>query len=286
MVNGFISASKQRDYWYGMSKVAGGAGDIFVDATKWEPIGDASLSGYERSRVLLGLGGGRFRDVAVAVGADDLYDGRAVAFGDLSNRGRLDVVVANQKGPLLLYENSGDESRHWVQFKLKGTQGNTSAIGAELRLFFAGKQQIQAVQGGSGFCAQNDRRLHFGLGSAATIERAVVRWPSGREQGSPRSRSIAYLIGTRRDADSNRRDERSTISGAARRRTVVEAQAQPPDQRPGTLILVLGQWRFQILDSYWVLVIAGDGGDQRGDPLRTARRVAERARPTSAATRS
>src|SRR5688572_23334690 len=52
VANGFISASRERDYWYGMSKVAGGAGDLFQDASNWEPIGDASLSGYEVSRVL------------------------------------------------------------------------------------------------------------------------------------------------------------------------------------------------------------------------------------------
>ena len=35
-----------------------------------------------------------------------LYDGRAVAMADLWNRGVLDVVVANQSGPLLVYKNT------------------------------------------------------------------------------------------------------------------------------------------------------------------------------------
>ena len=51
-----------------------------------------------------------------------------------------------------------------------------------MTLFWNGQQQVQEVSGGSGFCAQNQRRLHFGLGSGATIERAVVRWPSGKTQ--------------------------------------------------------------------------------------------------------
>jgi hypothetical protein len=182
VANGFVSASRERDYWYGMSKVAGGASDIFVDATQWEPIGDASLSGYERSRVLLGSGGGRFRDVAQAVGVTDLEDGRGVALADLFNDGALDVVVANQKGRLLLYRNSVDRSRHWIEFQLRGRAANTSAIGAELTLSFGASKQVQAVQGGSGFASQNERRLHFGLGSATAVERAVIRWPSGAEQ--------------------------------------------------------------------------------------------------------
>jgi hypothetical protein len=182
VTNGFVSASKERDYWYGMSKVAGGASEIFEDATFWEPMGDASLSGFEQSRVLKNLGNGQFRDVATAVGVTDLEDGRAVAFGDLQNRGALDAVVANQKGPLQVYVNEPAAGRGWVQLKLRGRGANTSAIGAVVELRFAGMLQAQCVQAGSGFCAQNDRRLHFGLGGATAIESARVRWSSGQVQ--------------------------------------------------------------------------------------------------------
>jgi hypothetical protein len=41
---------------------------------------------------------------------------------------------------------------------------------------------VQEVSGGSGFCAQNQRRLHFGLGADAAVDRAVIRWPSGKIQ--------------------------------------------------------------------------------------------------------
>jgi hypothetical protein len=35
------------------------------------------------------------------------------------------------------------------------------------------------VSGGSGFCSQNQRRLHFGLGEPAAVDKIVIRWPSG-----------------------------------------------------------------------------------------------------------
>ena len=181
VVNGFISADRSRDYWYDMSVIAGGNSRVFQDAANWKPIGDLSLSGYQRSRLLLNRGEGHWVDVAEAVGADDLYDGRAVALADLWNRGALDVLVANQKGPLLAYRNDVDPARGWVAFRLVGTASNRSAIGAEVTLEFGGQAQSRVVDGGSGFASQNDRRLHFGLGAAAP-ERAVIRWPSGREQ--------------------------------------------------------------------------------------------------------
>jgi hypothetical protein len=49
-------------------------------------------------------------------------------------------------------------------------------------LFWNGQQQVQQVSGGSGFCAQNQRRLHFGIGKYPQIEKAVIRWPSGKIQ--------------------------------------------------------------------------------------------------------
>ncbi len=182
VTNGFVSANRERDYWYAMTKIAGGSGAIIADAAAWDAQGDASLSGYEVSRVLRGLGRQRFEDVAAAVGVDDEFDGRAVAFADLFNRGKLDVLVANQGGPLLLYENEVAPSNHWIQLRMHATHSNRSAIGAQVTVHFAGVKQVQAVLAGSGFCAQNERRLHFGLGAANAVDKLEVRWPSGLAQ--------------------------------------------------------------------------------------------------------
>jgi len=94
----------------------------------------------------------------------------------------LDVVVANQKGPLLIYKNTVSPDNQWIDIELEGAASNRSAIGAQVRLFWNGQQQVQEVYGGSGFCAQNQRRLHFGLGRAPNVEKAVIRWPSGKTQ--------------------------------------------------------------------------------------------------------
>ena len=122
---------------------------------------------------------GRLTDVAQVVGATDTFDGRAVALADLGNRGMLDVIVANQKGPLLVYRNAVEPGRHWIQFELEGTTGNRSAIGAHVELHWAGHKQAQIVAAATGFSAQNMRRVHYGLGAATAIDRVVIRWPSG-----------------------------------------------------------------------------------------------------------
>ena len=189
LVNGYVSASRTESYWYDYSKVAGGHEVVISDAKNWPPMGTRSLAGYQQKKVWINDGAGRFIDVAQMVGATDRYDGRSVALGDFSGQGTLDVVVANQRGPLLFYRNEVAPGRAWIAFSLEGgcsassaagTCTNRSAIGAQVEVFWNGQRQIQEVSGGSGFCSQNQRRLHFGLGADAKVDKVVVRWPSGK----------------------------------------------------------------------------------------------------------
>lgn len=182
LTNGYVSLARNRSYWYDFSKVAGGNSTIIGDARNWPDMDGRSLSGYQQKRVWVNDGAGRFVDIAQAVGVTDTYDGRSVAFADLWNRGVLDVVVANQRGPLLIYKNTVDPANKWIEFHLEGTRSNKSAIGAQVEVFWNGQRQVQEVSGGSGFAAQNQRRLHFGLGKNPHVEKAIIHWPSGKLQ--------------------------------------------------------------------------------------------------------
>ena len=83
-------------------------------------MGDRSLGGYQQKSVWINDGAGRFVDVAPMVGVTDRYDGRSVALADFGSRGVLDAVVANQRGPLLLYRNDVAPGRHWIDVELEG----------------------------------------------------------------------------------------------------------------------------------------------------------------------
>jgi hypothetical protein len=182
LLNGYVSAGERTSYWYDFSQIAVGHSAIIGDAANWPAMNGRSLSGYQRKRVWINDGRGRFVDVAQAVGVTDVYDGRAVALADLSNRGVLDALVANQRGPLLVYRNSVQGGRHWLDVELEGRASNRSAIGARVEVRWSGQVQAQEVSGGSGFSAQNQRRLHYGLGSAAAVDGVTIRWPSGKMQ--------------------------------------------------------------------------------------------------------
>ena len=121
LVNGYVSAGERTSYWYDFAEIAVGHSRIIGDAANWPAMRGRSLSGYQHKRVWMNDGAGRFTEVAQDVGATDTYDGRAVALADLSNRGVLDVIVANQRGPLLVYANTVSPGRHWIAFELEGT---------------------------------------------------------------------------------------------------------------------------------------------------------------------
>jgi hypothetical protein len=182
LVNGYVSAGERSSYWYDFAVIAVGHSQIIGDAANWPAMNGRSLSGYQRKRLWLNDGLGRFTDVAQVVGARDTYDGRAVALADLDNRGVLDVIVSNQRGPLLIYKNTVVPGRHWIQFELEGTSSNRGAVGARVELHWKNRMQVQEVTTASGFSAQNQRRLHYGLGDADAVDRVVIRWPSGRQQ--------------------------------------------------------------------------------------------------------
>jgi len=103
------------------------------------------------------------RDAAIAIGA--AFSTRMLAAGS-ANAAELDPKAVIYKLP--------------DHIELKGTGGNRSAIGARVEVQWNGNTQVQEVSGGSGFSSQNDRRLHYGLGSATKIDRVVIRWPSQR----------------------------------------------------------------------------------------------------------
>lgn len=182
VANGFLSRSKERDYWYQMTKIGLANGSVIQDAAQWPDFEDRSLSGYERTRVLLNSGrrSAHFREVGEQVGVADTYDGRAVALADLDTDGNLDIVIACQRGPLLLYHNQGSGDAAWVSFDLVGRESNRDALGAEVLVEFGERRLLQTVTSFTGFASQNDHRLHFGLGEDPGPVRATLRWPSGR----------------------------------------------------------------------------------------------------------
>ncbi|MGB9433583.1 MAG: CRTAC1 family protein, partial [Candidatus Acidiferrum sp.] len=111
-----------------------------------------------------------------------LYSRRGTAFGDINNDGNLDAVVFNADAPPSVFLNETKNSNHRVLFRLIGTKSNRAAIGARVRVTGSKMTQIDEVHGGGSYNSTSDTRLHFGLGTEATMNKIEVFWPSGLRQ--------------------------------------------------------------------------------------------------------
>jgi len=145
-----------------------------------------------------GLGNGKFADVSRDAGPvmSERSVARGACFADYDNDGKVDAFLVNlgDKGKLL--HNVSINTGHWVAIKLVGAmrqgdrnaapgaaaKSNRDGIGARVEVDAGGKRWTAERVAGSGYLSQDDARVHFGLGTATTIDKLIVRWPSGREQ--------------------------------------------------------------------------------------------------------
>lgn len=108
---------------------------------------------------------------------------RGVAFGDLNNDGRMDIVTVslNDRPEILL--NDSTPTNHWLILKLEGSKSNRDGIGAKIKIQpEPGQAQYNQLTTSVGLASSSDRRVHFGLGQAKLVRTIEINWPSGTHQ--------------------------------------------------------------------------------------------------------
>jgi tetratricopeptide (TPR) repeat protein len=153
------------------------------------------------SRLYEGRSDGRLVDVSDRAGPPWAVPrlGRGLAAGDLDNDGRIDLLVVAQDKPLAYFHNQTEGARHFVTFRLEGTDSNRDGIGARVVVATASGRQVAQRVGGGSYLSACDGRLHFGLGASNLVESVEVRWPSGRlDRWKHLAADTGYLL---READ-------------------------------------------------------------------------------------
>ena len=157
--------------------------DIFVgNGHVYPQVDQQNLGTSYAQRPLLfhNIGGKKFELVPAVKGTGlaATYTARGVAFGDLFNNGKIDVVINQLDGVPVLLLNVTHNGHHWVGFQLTGgPKSPRDATGATVYLTAGGIRQRGDILSGGSFASNNDPRVHFGLGRNTHVDQVEIHWP-------------------------------------------------------------------------------------------------------------
>ena len=144
-------------------------GHVFDNVEKY----DSSLH-YKDPPLLAMNHHGHFENADV--GSNLPVAGRGAAFGDLNNDGWIDAVATSLGDHPQFFVNRGGNS-HWLTITLRGKLSNRDGFGARVQV----NGQVRFATAAGSYLSSNDKRLHFGLGSAESAD-IDIKWPSGIRQ--------------------------------------------------------------------------------------------------------
>ena len=143
----------------------------------------ANVKYAEPPHLFRNLGKGKFAEVTKTAGAAFAAArvGRSVAYADVYNNGRLDILMSTNGGPVSLFKNEavGTANRS-LRVKLVGTKSNRDGIGAVVRVTTAEGTQTQMLRSGSSYLSASELVLTFGVGQQGKVDALEIRWPSGQ----------------------------------------------------------------------------------------------------------
>jgi len=147
-------------------------------------ISEPHLRYAEPPLLLWNSKGEKFVDVSTQSGEifSKKWVGRGLATGDINNDGRDDVVMTSNNGPAWVLMNETVTPNHWINLKLVGVKSNRDAIGASIKITTDAGDQFATVTTSGSYQSSSDKRVHFGLGAADTVNRIEIAWPSGVHQ--------------------------------------------------------------------------------------------------------
>ena len=138
----------------------------------------------ERNQLFANLGNGKFRDVSPDTPAFTGHSevSRGLAWADLDNDGRVDLISTSIEGKARLFRNIAPNPGHWLIVRTYDGERKRDAYGAVVTLEAGKRRWVVAANPGQSYCCSGDPRAHFGLGAAETFDSLRVDWPDGNSE--------------------------------------------------------------------------------------------------------
>src|SRR5207249_4132871 len=125
-----------------------------------------------------------FANISETAGLNDLSISNGAAYADFDNDGDLDLVVNNISQEAFFYQNTTNNSdgKHFISISLYGDSLNRDGLGAKVYVYNKSQTQCFEESPVRGYLSSVDKRLHFGIGSLASIDSIAIIWPDDKMQ--------------------------------------------------------------------------------------------------------
>jgi len=122
--------------------------------------------------LFLNDGTGNFVESAIASGITDVRQGRGLLNVDLENDGDQDVLIFNNRQPMVCLRNdSVGGSAITLSINTSSVPGLApDGIGTRVELSAGGMTQVRYLSAGSNYLAQSELTVHFGIGSETAAD--------------------------------------------------------------------------------------------------------------------
>ncbi len=179
----------ERQFWRHDLYVGGSTNDPAVDVYFHNAAGRraadrASYGGWYHGACFRHDRDGGYHEVGWLLGTAIPADTRNAVAADFDGDGRLDLAVTTyeeypkRRQRLIILLNRQPVPNHWVGFRFDGCSG----LNARMRITAGGMTQERCLRSGESYRSQAAGAVHFGLGTATTLEHAEIRWPDGTIQ--------------------------------------------------------------------------------------------------------
>ena len=161
-----------------------GIEDLFCTQNFFGTATDITREDAGQGLWLKGRGDGSFESIEASVTGIHVYgEQRGAALADFDQDGRIDVALTQNGGATRLFANR--HATPGMRVVVKGPKANPDAIGAQIRILYAGGNPgpARSLQAGSGHWSQDSATPILGL--RAVPEAVWIRWPGGRQQTVP-----------------------------------------------------------------------------------------------------
>ena len=112
---------------------------------------------------------------------------RSSVIADIDNDGDLDIITNEfNSEPMVLVSNlSEKQSLSYLKIQLVGKKSNRDGLGAKVIVTTKSQTLTKYYDGKSGYIAQSQFPLYFGLGAEESVGPIEIMWPSGIKQTIP-----------------------------------------------------------------------------------------------------